>query len=101
MLPYTLKCIVFDFAGDNERSRSAIRTLRKLYPTFTLKDFASHELYRDPKNLDRVVGALRKAGLPERPVECLLRANPGRSPSSIRWTGGDLRAGIAARNTGR
>ncbi len=74
MPPYTLQCIVFDFAGDNERSRSATRTLRKLYPTFTLKDFASHELYRDPKNLDRVVGALHKAGPPERLVECLFGA---------------------------
>ena len=62
---YTLQSIVFDFAGDNESSDSAIRTLRELYPTFTLKDFVSHELYRDPKNMDRVVVALRKAGLPE------------------------------------
>ena len=62
---YVLQSIVFDFAGDDERSGSAIRTLRELYPTFTLEDFVSHEFYRDPKNLDRVVVALRKAGLPE------------------------------------
>ena len=60
-----LQSIVFDFAGDNKSSGSAIRRLRELYPTFTLRDFVSHELYRDPKNLDRVVAALRKAGLPE------------------------------------
>ena len=62
---YTLQSIVFDFAGDNESSRSAIKTLRELFPTFTLKDFVSHELYRDSRNTDRVVAALRKAGLPE------------------------------------
>jgi TolB-like protein len=62
---YTLQSMVFGFAGDLERSRSAIRTLRQLYPTFTLRDFISHEFYRDPKQLNRVVVALRKAGLPE------------------------------------
>ena len=62
---YALQSIVFDFAGDPERSSSAIRTLRKLYPTFTLRDFISHEFYRDPENLERVVEALRRAGLPE------------------------------------
>jgi hypothetical protein len=67
-----MKCQMFstglnsgDFAGDNEKSDSAIRTLRELYPTFTLNDFVSHQLYRDPKNLDRVAVALRKARFPE------------------------------------
>ncbi len=62
---YTLQSMIFDFAGDLERSASAIRILRKLYPTFRLGDFISHESYRDPKDLDRVVEALRRAGLPE------------------------------------
>ena len=62
---YALQSIVFDFAGDDESSNAAIRRLRELHPTFTLKEFVSHETYRDPKNLDRVVTALRKAGLPE------------------------------------
>ncbi len=62
---YTLEAIVYEFAGDNDSSRSAIKALRDLYPTFTLKDFISHEFYRDSKDLNRVVVALRKAGLPE------------------------------------
>ncbi len=62
---YTLQAIVFDFAGDIDGSKSAIRTLRDLYPTFTLKHFISHEFYRDPEDLERVAMALRKAGLPE------------------------------------
>ena len=61
---YVLRSIVFDFAGDLDRSGSAIKTLLKLFPTFSLGDFISHESYRDAKDLDRVVEALRKAGLP-------------------------------------
>ena len=59
---YTLQSIAFDFASDDESSGSAIRSLRELHPTFTLKDFVSHEPYRDPKDLDRVVMAARTAG---------------------------------------
>jgi len=62
---YTLQSICFVFAGDLESSRSSIRKLLNLYPTFTLGEFISHEFYGDPKSLDRVAEALRRAGLPE------------------------------------
>ena len=62
---YVLQSIVFNFAGDFERSSATIRTLHKLFPTYSLSDFISHESYRDARDLDRVVEVLRKAGLPE------------------------------------
>lgn len=62
---YILQSIVYNFAGDLERSASAIKTLRKLFPTYSLGDFISHESYRDAEDLERVVESLRMAGLPE------------------------------------
>ncbi len=62
---YTLRAMVYAFAGDKETARATIRTFRGLYPSFTLRDFIVHEPYRDQQDLDRVVAALREAGLPE------------------------------------
>jgi hypothetical protein len=62
---YVVQSVACAFAGKEEESRLAIDRLRKLYPTFSLNDFISHELYREPADLERVVTALKKAGLPE------------------------------------
>jgi hypothetical protein len=45
--------VVYAFAGKNEESRLAIDRLRKLYPTFTVKEFVLHELYRNQMDLKR------------------------------------------------
>lgn len=62
---YTLRAMVYAFAGDKETARATIRTFRGLYPSFRLRQFIAHEPYRDQQDLDRVVAALREAGLPE------------------------------------
>ena len=62
---YTLQATAFDFAGDKNSAAMAIRKLRDEFPEFNLSSFASHELYRDPEKLDRIVTALRDAGLPD------------------------------------
>ncbi len=62
---YTLLAMTYAFAGNVDKSRATIKTFRELYPSFTMKEFVAHEPYRDQGELERVVVALREAGLPD------------------------------------
>lgn len=62
---YTLQAIAFSFAGQHERAQQSIRTLLAQYPSFTIQELVPHEPFRNPEDLDRVLEALRTAGLPE------------------------------------
>jgi len=65
LFAYTLLATAYAFSGEMGQARETIENFRKLYPTFTLTDFVSHEPFRDQKELQRVAAALREAGLPE------------------------------------
>ena len=62
---YTNLAIVQAFFGHEIQAAVTIRSLRAGYPGFSAKNLRRSELYKDPENLDRVLMALSKAGLPE------------------------------------
>jgi adenylate cyclase len=49
--------------GDLDQARQAAARVRDLDPAFDLDDYAATQPYRDPKDLERLLGQLRKAGL--------------------------------------
>jgi adenylate cyclase len=49
---------------DKEAKAEAAEVLR-IDPKFSLDSFRKGQLYKDPQDLDRLIGAMRKAGLPE------------------------------------
>ena len=62
---YTLQAIAFGLAGNQEAARQSVRTLRGLFPSYTLAAYREYELLQNKEDLDRVLAALREAGLPE------------------------------------
>ena len=62
---YTLAAIAYATAGQYDTARSEVQKLLQLYPTYNLRQFRHHEPFRDPAMLERVVEALRTAGMPE------------------------------------
>lgn len=61
---YVTLAILSGLAGFRDQAREAITLLRERYPKYRIPDFESHEPFRDRAILDRVVDALRSAGLP-------------------------------------
>ena len=51
--------------GRDAEARAEAETILKLDPSFSIAEFAKALPYRDPEDLDRVVQAMRQAGLPE------------------------------------
>jgi len=49
--------------GNLEQAREAADRVRDLDPAFNLSDFAATQPYRDQKDLERLLGRLREAGL--------------------------------------
>lgn len=52
-------------AGRTENAKAALEKFLEPRPAYTLEDYASGEFYKFPDDLNRVLDALRKAGLPE------------------------------------
>ena len=50
-------------AGREEEARAAAGEVLKINPTFSLERFARARPYRDTSQIDRIIDALRKAGL--------------------------------------
>ncbi len=62
---YTLTAMTFAFAGRSEEAHGEVRKLLRLYPNYSLRQFRHHEAFRDQEVVDRMVNALRDAGLPD------------------------------------
>ena len=62
---YTLQAIAFSLAGNQKEAQRSVKTLRGLFPSFTLGAYKEHELFLNGENLERVLVALQKAGLPQ------------------------------------
>jgi len=58
-------CSDYKLAADHEQARSAADNIIASNPTFSLADFAKRQPYKHPAPLNRVIEALRDAGLPE------------------------------------
>jgi adenylate cyclase len=62
---YILSAIVEAAAGRSEAAGDHITTLLAKHPEMTCDDFAHAQFYRDPERLERLLGWLREAGLPD------------------------------------
>ncbi len=64
---YTQACLaaVHMFRGETGDAKRAVASLLDTTPAFSCANIRYSELYRDPSQLDRLVAALRAAGLPD------------------------------------
>jgi adenylate cyclase len=53
--------------GREEDARAEAEEVLRLHPKFSAKHFAEQQMYKDRADADRLIAALRKAGLPETP----------------------------------
>ena len=58
--------IVCCFQGQDGDARAVVSDIRQKYPAYSLGDVIRTERYREPEKLEKIVAALRRAGLPER-----------------------------------
>jgi serine/threonine-protein kinase len=58
-------CSDYQLTGDSERAAALAKRVRDRDPTFRLSTYAGNHPYRDAASLERVMGALRDAGLPD------------------------------------
>ncbi len=57
--------ILLAAAGQDMEARQTIDMFLKQRPRYTINVYADGEFYRNPRDLQRILAALRKAGLPE------------------------------------
>ncbi len=57
--------VTYAHLGRLEEACSEAQEFMKAVPNFSIKEWARTELYTDPKEQQRYVNGLRKAGLPE------------------------------------
>lgn len=53
------------FMGDGDEAAKVISDLKARFPAFGMRDVKRSQAYKEPEKLDKVVSALREAGLPE------------------------------------
>ncbi len=58
-------CSNYKLAADHEQARSTANNIIASNPTFSLADYAKRQPYKHPAPLNRVIDALREAGLSE------------------------------------
>ncbi|NCF36283.1 MAG: hypothetical protein GWP56_07825 [Gammaproteobacteria bacterium] len=58
-------CADYKLAADHDKARTTAEQIIASNPSFSLTNYARNQPYKDPAQLDRVISALREAGLPE------------------------------------
>jgi adenylate cyclase len=58
-------CADYNLAADHNQARSTAEQIITSNPSFSLASYAKRQPYKDQKQLNRIIGALREAGLPE------------------------------------
>jgi adenylate cyclase len=58
-------CSDYKFSADHQRARDTAESFVDSNPSFKLASYAKSLPYKDSETLDRLIGALREAGLPE------------------------------------
>jgi class 3 adenylate cyclase/lipopolysaccharide biosynthesis regulator YciM len=58
-------CADYKLAENHDKARTTAEQIIASNPSFSLTNYAKSQPYKDPAQLDRVIGALREAGLPE------------------------------------
>jgi class 3 adenylate cyclase/tetratricopeptide (TPR) repeat protein len=58
-------CADYELAKDHDHAKNTAEQIIASNPSFSLASYAKSQPYKDPAQLDRVIGALREAGLPD------------------------------------
>lgn len=58
-------CSDYGFNADHDQARNIADKIKASDPLFSLTNYAMSQPYKDSTQLDRIIGALREAGLPE------------------------------------
>jgi len=58
-------CSDYALAADQDHARSTADKIMASDPAFSISTYAESQPYKDSTPLDRIIGALRDAGLPE------------------------------------
>jgi adenylate cyclase len=64
-MPYLGLALVYSEVGRDEEARAAASEVLKRNPKISLKQVRNRLPYQDPAEVDRIIAALRKAGLPD------------------------------------
>jgi len=65
-LSHAILSAAYSFAGREEEARSSAAEVLRIYPKYHLKYIAKILPYKNKGDLERFIGALRKAGLPDK-----------------------------------
>jgi adenylate cyclase len=60
---YLTLAVTYSLAGRNEEARSAADEVLRIQPNFNIDKFSKGLPYKDPADVERIVGAMRRAGL--------------------------------------
>jgi len=63
LLARMMMTVVYSFSGRDEKARAEAAEVRRIQPKFSLEQFEKKLTYKREEDRDRVLGALRKAGL--------------------------------------
>jgi len=67
LYPHVALAVTYSLAGRDEEARFEASEVLRIQPKFSLVSFAKRVAFKHKADIDRIVGALRKAGLPEHP----------------------------------
>ena len=63
--PYMMLAPAYILSGDEQKAQAAAEKLLELNPKFSVIRYEKRSPIRKKEDLDRIVAAMRKAGLPE------------------------------------
>ena len=63
LLARMMMTVVYSFSGRDEKARAEAAEVRRIQPKFSLEQFEKKLTYKREEDRDRVLGALREAGL--------------------------------------
>jgi len=65
LYPHTALAATYSLAGRDEEARAEVSEVLRIQPKISLKSLAKRVAYKNKADIDRLIDALRKAGLPE------------------------------------
>jgi adenylate cyclase len=67
LYPHTGLAATYSLAGRDEEARAEVSEVLRIQPKISLESLAKRVAYKNKADIDRLIDALRKAGLPETP----------------------------------
>jgi adenylate cyclase len=65
LYPHSALAATYSLAGRDEEARAEVSEVLKIQPEITLESLAKRVAYKNKADIDRLINAMRKAGLPE------------------------------------